>query len=300
MTISAPWLIVGATFLFSTMGVCVKLASAEYPAGEIVFYRSLTGAVLMLALARWQRGTVATRLPGMHFWRSVAGVTSLVLWFYALGNLPLATAMTLNYMSSVWMALFLIGGAVALGTSRVDGRLIVTVLIGFLGVALILRPTIEERQLWHGLMGLLSGVIAATAYLQVTALGRAGEPEYRIVFYFSVGGVGVGLLTMLWSGVTAHSWRGAVLLLAVGVTATLAQLMMTRAYSTGRTLVNASLQYLGIGWAFAFGVVLFDDPVTWMAICGMLLVVGAGIGATMLRSRSSGSAAGAGDSPNTL
>ena len=131
MTISAPWLIVGATFLFSTMGVCVKLASAEYPAGEIVFYRSLTGAILMLALARWQGGTVATRLPAMHFWRSIAGVTSLVLWFYALGNLPLATAMTLNYMSSVWMALFLIGGAVALGTSPISlpqsssGRLLV-------------------------------------------------------------------------------------------------------------------------------------------------------------------------------
>ena len=300
MAISPAWLIVGATFLFSTMGVCVKLASEEYPAGEIVFYRSLTGAVLMLALARFQGGTVTTRLPGMHFWRSLAGVISLVLWFYALGNLPLATAMTLNYMSSVWMALFLIGGAVALGTSRVDGRLVATVLVGFLGVALILRPTIEERQLWHGLMGLLSGVIAATAYLQVTAVGRAGEPEYRIVFYFSVGGVAAGVLTMLWNGVTAHSWRGAALLLAVGLTATLAQLMMTRAYSTGRTLVNASLQYLGIAWAFAYGVFLFRDPVTWMAICGMLLVVGAGLAATMLRSRSTASVASVGDPPNTL
>jgi S-adenosylmethionine uptake transporter len=297
---SAPWLIVGATFLFSTMGVCVKLASTEYPAGEIVFYRGLTGALLMLGLARWQGGTLATRLPAMHFWRSLAGVVSLVLWFYAIGNLPLATAMTLNYMSSVWMALFLIGGAVALGTSRVDGRLIATVLAGFAGVALILRPTIEEQQLWHGLMGLLSGVIAATAYLQVTALGRAGEPEYRIVFYFSIGGVGAGALTMLWSGMHGHTWRGAALLLAVGVTATLAQLMMTRAYATGRTLVNASLQYLGIAWAFAYGVLLFGDRVTGMAICGMLLVVGAGLAATLLRSRGTPSVANVGDPPNTL
>ena len=156
------------------MGVCVKLASADYTAGEIVFYRGLTGALMMTALARWRGGTVATRLPSMHFWRSLSGVISLVLWFYAIGNLPLATAMTLNYMSSVWMALFLIGGAVALGTARVDGRLIATVLIGFAGVALILRPTLEERQLWHGLMGLLFGVIAATAYLHVAALGKAG------------------------------------------------------------------------------------------------------------------------------
>ena len=122
---SAPWLIVLASFLFATMGVCVKLASAHYAIGEIVFYRSLAGAVLMLALARWQRGTLATAVPAMHFWRSLTGVISLCLWFYALGDLPLATAMTLNYMSSVWMALFLIGGAVTLGAAarrRPDDR----------------------------------------------------------------------------------------------------------------------------------------------------------------------------------
>ena len=302
MRVSPAWLIVGASFLFATMGVCVKLAAAEYPTGEIVFYRSLTGAILMLALARWQRGTVATRVPSMHFWRSVAGVVSLVLWFYALGGLPLATAMTLNYMSSVWMALFLVGGAVAVGTSRVDGRLIATVLVGFAGVALILRPTIEEQQLWHGLMGLLSGVIAATAYLQVTALGRIGEPEYRIVFYFSAGGVAAGALTLLWTGgFHGHSWRGAGLLLAVGVLATAAQLMMTRAYSTGRTLVNASLQYLGIAWSFGYGVLLFDDRVTALALSGMLLIVAAGVSATLLRSRSSATSLNTiGDPPNTI
>ena len=201
-------------------------------------------------------------------------------------RLPLATAMTLNYMSSVWMAMFLVGGAVMLGNARVDGRLIGTVLLGFAGVALILRPTIEEQQLWHGLMGLLSGMISATAYLQVTALGRAGEPEYRIVFYFSIGGICAGLLTTLFSGeLHAHTWSGVGLLLAVGLLATVAQLMMTRAYSTGRTLVNASLQYLGIVYSFIYGVLLFADKITWMALAGMFLIVGAGLSATLLRSR---------------
>ena len=296
---SPPWLIVCATLLFATMGVCVKLASAQYPAGEIVFYRSLTGAVMMLGLARWNRGSVRTAVPGMHFWRSLSGVISLCLWFYAIGNLPLATAMTLNYMSSVWMALFLLGGTIALGTSRIDGRLIGTVLVGFAGVALILRPTIEAQQLWHGLMGLLSGVIAATAYLQVTALGRIGEPEYRIVFWFSTGGVAAGALSLLWSGLHPLTWHGGLLLLAVGVLASVAQLMMTRAYSTGRTLVNASLQYLGIAWSFAYGVLLFGDQVTAMAIAGMLLIAAAGLSATLLRSRNPGIAA-LPEPPNTV
>jgi drug/metabolite transporter (DMT)-like permease len=67
----------------------------------------------------------------------------------------------------------------------VDGRLVLMVVLGFAGVALILRPTIEHNQLWHGLTGLMSGMLSAMAYLQVTALGRAGEPEVRVVSYFS-------------------------------------------------------------------------------------------------------------------
>ncbi|MBN8105891.1 hypothetical protein, partial [Vibrio vulnificus] len=78
-----------------------------------------------------------------------------------------------------WMALFLLGGAILLGGARIDTRLVATVLTGFAGVAPILRPTIEQDQLWQGLIGLLSGMLSATAYLQVTAPGRAGEPEYR-------------------------------------------------------------------------------------------------------------------------
>ena len=274
-----------ASFLFATMGVCVKLASAYYTPGEVMFYRGLTGAFLIWLLSRSRGLTLATRIPATHFWRSLTGVSAMFLWFYALGNLPLATAMTLNYMSSVWMALFLIGGAAMLGAARVDGRLVGTVLLGFAGVALILRPTIEQDQLWHGLMGLLSGMISATAYLQVAAHARAGEPEVRIVFYFSLGGALFGLVTTAWTGMHAHALKGVVLLVAVGLLATVAQLMMTRAYSTGRALVNASLQYLGIAFSFGYGVLLFADRVTWMALGGMLLIVGAGLSATLLRSR---------------
>lgn len=282
---SAPALMVLSSLLFATMGVCVKYASAYYGSGEIVFYRGIVGATT-IGLMVWHRGgTLRTSVPGMHFWRSVSGVLALSLWFYAIGGLPLATAMTLNYMSSVWMALFLLGGAILMGGARIDGRLIAAVLAGFAGVALILRPTIDDHQLWHGLVGLISGMLSATAYLQVTALGRIGEPEYRVVFYFSLGGVVAGALTMLAGGASPHTLEGVALLLAVGVLATVAQLLMTRAYATGKTLVNASLQYLGIVFAFLYGVLLFRDPVTWMAVAGMILIVVAGIAATFLRSK---------------
>jgi S-adenosylmethionine uptake transporter len=208
-----------------------------------------------------------------------------MLWFYSIGGLPLATAMTLNYMSSVWMALFLIGGSVLVGTGRVDGRLVAAVLVGFAGVALVLRPTAGQQQLWFGLTGLLSGMGAALAYLQVTALGRAGEPEERIVFYFSLGGLAAGAAWMALQGASSHTASGVAFLLAIGVLATAAQMMMTRAYRIGHTLANASLQYLGIVFSFILGVLLFDDTVNAGSVAGMVLIVGAGLYSTLLRAR---------------
>ena len=283
---STPALMVLASLLFALMGVCVKFASAQYSSGEIVLYRGALGALLMAGVTRARGGTLRTPVPAMHFWRSLTGVCALCLWFYSIGGLPLATAMTLNYMSSVWMALFLIGGAVALGGARVDARLVCTVLVGFAGVAMVLRPAIERDQVWGGLAGLLSGVLAAMAYLQVTALGRVGEPENRVVFYFSLAGIVAGaLLAPLTGGLHGHTVTGVALLVAVGLLATAAQWMMTRAYGAGATLVNASLQYTGIAWSFIFGVLLFDDPVTLLALTGMALIAGAGIAATRLRGR---------------
>jgi drug/metabolite transporter (DMT)-like permease len=296
--IPAPWLMVGASFGFALMAVFVKLASTHYNAGEIVFYRSLVGLVLMVGVLRWQGHRLATPVPGMHVWRSLSGTAALCLWFYAIGNLPLGTAMTLNYMSSVWIAFFLIGGAVLAMPLRTapgrpggaatgpDGRLVMTVIAGFAGVALVLRPTIAEEQLWHGLCGLLSGMLSALAYLQVTALVRVGEPESRVVLYFSLGGIVAGAAVALgFGGPSAHTTDGALLLLGVGTLATVSQWMMTRAYGTGATLGIASLQYLGIVFSAVFGLLWFDDALPPMALGGMALIIGAGIVATRLRQR---------------
>ncbi len=286
----ASALMLCASLLFALMAVCVKFASADYGAGEIVLYRSLIGLALMAVVMRRRGTAVRTPVPAMHFWRCLAGTSALCLWFYSLGGLPLGTAMTLNYMSSLWIACFLMGASLlasAGASARIDGRLFAAVLTGFAGVALVLRPTIAQDQLWHGLCGLLGGMLAAMAYLQVTALGRAGEPEDRVVFYFSLSGVVAGLLLALaTTGLHAHSARGGALLLAIGLLATAAQWMMTRAYAIGSTLSVAALQYIGIVYSFGLGVWLFHDPVSAPSLAGTGLILAAGLAATFLRTNS--------------
>ncbi len=281
------WMLLAAV-LFATMGVCVKFASEHFHALDIVFYRGLVGVVVLVVVMRQQRVALRSPVPMMHFWRSLVGVVSLVGWFYSIGQLPLATAVTLNYTSSVWIATFLLGGAVLFNQrshSSTQTPLMLTIVLGFVGVALVLRPTLSAGQLVGGMVGLLSGMFAALAYLQVASLARAGEPDSRTVWYFSLGSVLVGGLGMLVVGGTAWSgWQG-VWLLPIGLLALGGQLCMTRAYASGATLVVANLQYTGIIFASLYGVWIFGDHIDALAGLGIGLIIVSGVVATALRAR---------------
>ena len=286
----ALWMLLGAAF-FATMGVCVKFASAYFTSAELVFYRGLVGIVFLGVLAKQRGISLRTRYTGMHVWRSAVGVLSLGSWFYAIAHLPLATAMTLNYMSGVWVAAFLVGGNLLNWNPQEgesawsQGPLAITVLSGFAGVVMMLRPTIEQNQIFAGLIGLMSGFVAAFAFMQVMALSRVGEPETRTVFYFAIGTAVAGGGVMLFDGVTPWDWYHAIWLLPVGVLASLGQLCLTRAYSQGATLVVANLQYSGIVFAALYSLLLFGDDIPFIGWAGMALIVASGMAATLLRAR---------------
>ena len=288
----AFWMVLSA-LIFSTMAVCVKFASSYFNNAELVFYRGLIGVVFMAVFARLRGTSLATAVLPMHIWRSVVGVAALSSWFYAIAHLPLATAMTLNYMSSVWIAAFLVGGTLlavkAGGRVQSQGPLVGAILASFAGVVMLLRPTIDQNQAFAGLIGLLSGLGAAFAYMQVMVLARNGEPETRTVFYFAVGTVIAGGLGMAVLGLSSWDWRHAVWLLPIGLLASIGQLCMTKAYAMsthqGGTLMVANLQYSGVIFSALYGLVLFGDQIALLGWAGMGFIMLSAVAATMLRAR---------------
>lgn len=291
----ALWMLLAA-FFFASMGVCIKAASPYFTPGEMVFYRGVIGVLMMAWLARRQGLSLKTKYPGMHAWRSLIGVTSLVAWFYAIAHLPLATAMTLNYMSSVWIAVFLLGAALwawrpSSESPRppIQASLLGTIIVGFAGVVLLLRPNINQDQAFAGMLGLMSGMAAAFAYMQVVALSRIGEPETRTVFYFAIGSGVAGAGTMVVTGVSPWAGWHTLWLIPIGVLASIAQLCLTKAYAramTSReTLVVANLQYSGIIFGAIFGMLFFGDAMGFSGWLGMFLIIASGITATVLRAR---------------
>jgi S-adenosylmethionine uptake transporter len=265
-----------ASFLFACMGVCVKLAAGRYSAAEIVFYRSAISLALMSGLIRLRGVPMRTPYLRLQLTRGAVGFVSLLLFFYAIALLPLATAVTLNYTSPLFLAAFLTFA----GAQRPRGGFFGVLLTGFVGVAILLQPTLSQEQWLGGLIGLGSGIGAGLAYYNVRELGERGEPETRTVFYFAlVSSVGA----ILW--MQAHEFhrvdlQGGLLLLGVGVFATLAQMAMTRAYRRGRAMVSASLAYSAVVFASLFGVIFWGEHLgasSWLAIA---LVIASGIAAT--------------------
>ncbi|WP_286162366.1 DMT family transporter [Methylobacillus flagellatus] len=267
--IGSLWMLV-AGLLFAIMGVLVKIGAQKFSSAELVFYRSLFGLVFIAMVAQVQHLPLRTSMLGMHMSRSFLGFLALVLFFYAISELPLATAVTLNYTSPIFLAIampFMLH-------ERPRPWLVGAVLLGFIGVALLLRPSMHADELLAGGLGLLSGILAGIVYVQVTQLGRAGEPDWRTVFYFTLVCTLGGGAWMLLHRFTVLNWSDLPLLLGIGVSATLAQLAMTRAYRTGSPLVVGSLAYSTVVLASLFGIVLWGETLStdrWLAVVLIIL-----------------------------
>ena len=147
------WMIV-ASFFFACMGVCVKLAAVRFSAAEVVFYRSLINLLFMIPLVMVRRIPVRTPLWRLHVLRSGSGCMALMLYFYAVSLLPLATAVTLSYTSPLFLAIYL----VLFGKARLQMDMLCALALGFVGVTLLLRPTFAADQLLGGVIGLASGM----------------------------------------------------------------------------------------------------------------------------------------------
>lgn len=268
------WMLV-ASFLFACMGVCVKFAAVTHSAVEITFYRSFISLILMFGLVRLRGVSLATAHWRWQISRGLVGFSALFAYFYAITLLPLATAVTLNYTSAIFLAIYL-----ALAGMRLRAGILGALAVGLVGVVLLLKPTLHADQLIGGLIGLGSGVLAGMAYFSVRELGSRGEPETRTVFYFSLVSSVCAGFWLFFSELHAVDLKNGLLLLGVASFATTAQLAMTRAYTRGKTMMSAALAYSTVIFSSLFGALFWGEVLDASAWFAIGLIILSGIAAT--------------------
>ncbi|NOQ49598.1 MAG: EamA family transporter [Nitrosomonadaceae bacterium] len=260
-------------FLFACMGVLVKLSAVYFSSIELVFYRSMIGFLIICVIVSVRHLPLSTLYWKNHCWRGLSGLGSVLMFFYCITQLPLATAVTLNYTSPLFLTLL----TTMILKDHFQWLLAVAVVLGFAGVVLLLRPSLQEDQWSGGLTGLASGFFAAIAYLNIRHLGNLGEPDWRVVFYFTLISTIITSIWMLFNTFHPITPVNFLLLLGIGITATLAQLALTRAYRTGKILVVGALAYSTVVFASLWGILIWGELLSLTSWLGIGLIVAGGL-----------------------
>lgn len=263
-----------ASLAFALMLVFIKLSGQKFGMNtyEITFWRVLFALVLLGGFS-WLKGrSFRTNYPKEHFWRSLAGSIALLMNFYVVLHLPLATASTLQNTSAIFLGLL----SIIILKQKPSPMAWLSLILGFIGVVILLKPT-TGGDTFAMLIGLASGAISGYAYLQVRELSLLGEPAWRLVFYFSLLSTIIAGLLALYFGFSPVTLANLPYIIGIGVTALAGQLLMTYAYQVGQKFVVAVLNYLGVVFAMMFGVMWFGERLDAWALLGIVIIVASGI-----------------------
>lgn len=263
-----------ASLAFALMLVFIKLSGQKFGMNtyEITFWR-VSFALVLLGGFSWLKGrSFRTNYPKEHFWRSLAGSVALLMNFYVVLHLPLATASTLQNTSSIFLGLL----SIIILKQKPSLMAWLSLILGFIGVVILLKPTTGGDTLAM-LIGLASGAISGYAYLQVRELSLLGEPAWRIVFYFSLLSTIIAGLLALYFGFSPVTLSNLPYIIGIGVTALLGQLLLTYAYQVGQKFVVATLSYLGVVFAILFGALLFGESLDSLTLLGIAIIAFSGI-----------------------
>jgi drug/metabolite transporter (DMT)-like permease len=248
------------------MGVCVRLASQTVPVTETVLFRSVIGLILIIPMIIVQRASFIGHRPLILIVRGVTGFLALSLYFFAISKIPLATAVMLNYTSPLFVALL----APFVLKENFNLKIFLIIILGFAGVILIVKPH-PHTDLFGALMGLISGVFAACAYLSIGVL-RKEHSSLTIVFYFFWVSTLLSI-PLTWTSFkipTFHEW---IYLAGTGIFATAAQILMTRAYRLGETATTSAYSSSIVIFSLILGMIIWKEIPTLVSIVGGILVV---------------------------
>jgi len=273
-----------ASFTFAIMGAFAKLASSEMSSLEVVFFRNLAG-VFIVGFAVFKKPMIHKGgKPFLLFFRGFMGFIAVLAFFYNIAHISLGDAMTYSKTSPIFTAIF----AFIFLSEKLSVRGWIAIFVGFIGILFITQPT-DLGFTKYDLLGIFSGVGAALAYTSVRELKSYYDTRAIVLSFMLTGTIGPILLFIISPYFNAPQldfllgefvlpegivW---VYLIAMGVFATISQLLMTKAYGETKAGIVGAVSYTNILFSILVGLTLGDSLPSLMSTFGIILIVLAGI-----------------------
>lgn len=258
-------------FLFSLNDAMGKWLVASFSVGQVLVIRSF-GAFLILApmIARQNKDALfRLEQPSLQLMRVVMATVDVALFYAAVAYLPLADVMTFYMAGPIYVAAishFFLG-------ERIGWRRWLAVLVGFIGVLIALRPSVAMFS-WPSLFGLGGSLAFSLTLVLGRRLRQTGDAT--LVAWQTLGALAAGLVLSI------GNWRSVSVLdigamLALGIVAGSAHMLITRSLKLAPASLLAPLQYSLLIWAIVLGFVFFGDIPDAQIVIGSVIIVLAGL-----------------------
>ena len=273
-----------ASFTFAIMGAFAKLAAQHMSSLEVVFFRNIAGVVLIGIAILKKPMTHQGGKPFLLFFRGLMGFVALLAFFYNIAHISLGDAMTYSKTSPIFTAVF----AWLFLHEKLSLKGWGAVLLGFVGIVFITQPSGLGFSKYD-LLGIFSGVGAALAYTSIRELKKYYDTRAIVLSFMGVGTIGPVLLFLISPYVNFPELdfifsefvmpEGIVwfYVIAMGLFATLSQVLMTKAYGETKAGIVGAVSYTNILFSIIVGVMLGDALPSLTTTFGIILIVIAGV-----------------------
>ncbi len=283
--------LVAGIFVFSVQDTIIKQVSGGHAVTLAIFLRSIVSFPILIAMVHYESGlrSIITPKAPMLILRGLMMLTAYLAYYIAFPALPLAEAIALFFMAPLFVT---IGSGPFLG-ERVSPFAWIAVALGLVGVFVILRPgsALFEPA---ALLSLFSAGCYALGMLlsrkHGAAVSATVQSFYQNVTYIVGSLIIAGALAVFVPAEQTHpslafltrawAWPNTwdlTLMLACGIIAALAVVLLTHGYRMGEASIVTPFEYTGMIWASFWGFTIFSEVPKITTFIGMALIAGAGV-----------------------
>lgn len=262
----ATCLMIVALFMFTMMGICIRLSAAHLPVIEVVFFRNFLAVLILLPLvARVGFSTLRMKRPKLFFLRAAINSVGMFCGFTALTLIPLAQMTALSFTTPLFVTM----GAVLFLGEVIRARRIAAICVGFLGTLIILQPGVVDVT-FGSLLALVHALTIAIASLIVKVLTR-NDSQHAIVAWMVVMQTPLALIPSfwVWQWPELFTWG---FLWGMALSGTIAHLCFTRAFSLVDITALQPLEFIKLPFAVILAWIIFAEwPGVWTFVGGAVI-----------------------------
>lgn len=258
--------------LFLIMHAFVKMLVADYPLMEIMFFRSISGLPFLLIYLYVTNNLHALKItrPVMHLLRAILGASGMFLVYSAYKYLTFAEAAAILYIAPIFITIM---SVIFLG-ERIYAHRTIALILGFIGVLVIVRPSIHFN--WYYMFPLGAAFMSAVITLVAHKLTKTDHPIGIAISFNVIVSIFIGVI-VVYNGFSHMDMLTTMLAVLMGTIGSVGQIFNTYAIKYCNPSFYAVTRYSGLFGSAMVGLIVFKEVLTPHLILGMIIIVISGV-----------------------